>query len=87
MPVPGYFIIEFFTLSGRHIKTARYEAFQPLAGTTRPTKLVFVDTLREGHQSVLDYTNMQMRDLHDKIFTKQYLKKLVIKLKKSTFCS
>jgi hypothetical protein len=30
---------------------------------------------REG-RSVLDYTNMALRELPDKVFTKQYLKKL-----------
>lgn len=70
------FKAEFFTLSGRHIKTAYYEAYQTLGGAVRPTKLVFTDALREGHQTVLEYTDMQMRDLPDKVFTKQYLKKL-----------
>jgi hypothetical protein len=70
------FKAEFFTLSGRHIKTAFYKAYATLGGAVRPTRLVFSDALREGHQTVLEYSDMQMRNLPDKVFTKQYLKKL-----------
>ncbi len=35
-----------------------------------------VDALREGEQSVLTYSNMVLRKLPDKLFTKNYLKKL-----------
>ena len=34
------------------------------------------DALKEGEQSVLSYSGMKLRDLPDKIFTKDYLKKL-----------
>jgi hypothetical protein len=34
------------------------------------------DALRKGEQSVLDYSGMTPRDLPDKIFTKDYLKRL-----------
>ena len=67
---------EFYTLSGRLLKKARYENFKRLGGEIRPTRLVLVDTLREGEQSTLKYTNMKMRKLPDKVFTKDYLKKL-----------
>ena len=67
---------EFYTLSGRLLKTAKYENFKQLGGEIRPTRLVLVDSLREGEQSVLEYTNMKMRKLPDKVFTKDYLKKL-----------
>jgi hypothetical protein len=42
----------------------------------RPTILVIDDALRAGNRSVLEYANMAERDLPDKIFTKDYLKKL-----------
>ena len=41
----------------------------------QPTNL-FVFMLRKGEKSVLDYSAMKLRDLPDKIFTKDYLKKL-----------
>ena len=35
-----------------------------------------MDALRAGEQSVLEYSGMKLRDLPDKIFTKDYLKRL-----------
>ncbi len=67
---------EFYSLSDRLLKTARYEKFQMLHGKQRPTRLVMEDALRKGEQSVLEYSDMKLRDLPDKIFTKDYLKKL-----------
>lgn len=67
---------EFYSLSNRLLKTCRYEKFQTLAGKVRPTRLVMEDALRQGEQSVLDYSDMKLRDLPDKMFTKDYLKRL-----------
>jgi len=67
---------EYFALSGRLLKTALYQEFHDLGGQTRPTRLVIEDALRHGNRSVLEYSNMVERDLPDKIFTKDYLKKL-----------
>jgi outer membrane lipoprotein-sorting protein len=67
---------EFYSLSGRLLKTARYEDFQSLGGRVRPTRLVLQDALRKGEESVLVYTGMVLRDLPDKIFTRDYLKRL-----------
>lgn len=67
---------EFYSLSNRLLKTAKYQNFQSMGGKVRPTRLLMEDALRHGEQSVLDYQNMKLRDLPDKIFTKDYLKKL-----------
>ncbi len=67
---------EFYALSGRLLKTGYYQEFRTLGGETRPTRLVIEDSLRRGRRSVLDYREMIMRDLPDKMFTKDYLKKL-----------
>lgn len=67
---------EFYSLSNRLLKKCSYENFQTLAGRVRPTRLVMEDSLRSGEKSVLDYSEMKLRDLPDKIFTKEYLKKL-----------
>src|SRR5574343_559778 len=67
---------EFYSLSNRLLKKCSYENFQTLAGRVRPTKLVMEDALHSGEKSVLDYSEMKLRDLPDKIFTKEYLKKL-----------
>ncbi|CAH1084785.1 conserved hypothetical protein [Candidatus Nitrotoga sp. 1052] len=67
---------EFYALSGRLLKTGHYQEFRALGGETRPTRLVIEDSLRHGRRSVLEYRDMVIRDLSDKIFTKDYLKKL-----------
>lgn len=67
---------ELYALSGRLLKTCQYQDFRALGGATRPTKLVIDDALRSGNRSVLEYSNLVDRDLPDKIFTKDYLKKL-----------
>ncbi len=66
---------EFYSLSDRLLKTARYENFQPMLGKSRPTRLVMEDALRKGEESVLEYTAMRLRDLPDRIFTKDYLQR------------
>lgn len=67
---------EFYSLSDRLLKTCRYENFQLMAGRPRPTRLVMQDALRKGEESVLDYSGMVLKDLPDKIFTRDYLKRL-----------
>lgn len=67
---------EFYSLSNRLLKKCSYEDFRTLAGKSRPTRLVMEDALRSGEKSVLEYSEMKLRDLPDKIFTKEYLKKL-----------
>lgn len=67
---------DFMALSGRKLKTCRYDAFREMAGRVRPTRLVMDDALREGNRSVLEYGAMKLRDLPDKVFTRDYLKRL-----------
>lgn len=67
---------EFFALSGRLLKTCRYEEFRELAGRVRPTRLVMEDALKQGETSVLTYSNMVLQDLPERIFTREYLRRL-----------
>lgn len=67
---------EFYSLSNRLLKKSSYENFQMLAGRLRPTRLVMEDALRSGEVSTLEYREMKLRELPDKVFTKDYLKKL-----------
>ncbi len=67
---------EFYTLSGRLLKTCQYQNFRQLGGAVRPTVLVIDDALRAGNRSVLEYSNMTLRDLPERVFNKDYLKKL-----------
>jgi len=70
------FKAEFYSKSKRLIKTCHYEAYKELAGSIRPTRLVMIDGVTTERRSVLDYRDMVLRELPDKVFTKEYLKKL-----------
>ena len=67
---------EFYSLSDRLLKTCHYQKFERMAGRMRPTRLTMHDALRADEESVLEYADMRLRDLPDKIFTKDYLKRL-----------
>jgi hypothetical protein len=67
---------EFYALSGRLLKTCRYQNFREVAGTSRPTRLIMEDALIEGARSVLDYSDLRSKDLPDRIFAKDYMKRL-----------
>ena len=67
---------EFYSVSDRLLKSAKYDNYARLGGRSRPSRLVMHDALREGAESVLEYSDMKSRDLPDRIFTKDYLKRL-----------
>lgn len=67
---------EFYSVSGRLLKSCSYEGFKRVAGRIRPTRLVMQDALRADERSVLEYTDIRLRDLPDRVFTKDYLKRL-----------
>lgn len=67
---------QFFSLSGRLLKTCQYGNFRKIGGKVRPTKLVMEDALNRGEISTLEYSDMKLRELPDRIFTKEYLKRL-----------
>lgn len=67
---------EFYALSGRLLKTCRYDDFRTLGGRVRPTRLVMEDALKKGETSVLTYSNMALQDLPERMFTREYLRRL-----------
>ena len=67
---------EFYTRSGKLLKSARYEGYQDLGGKVRPTRLVLEDQMRKSEVSVMTYKNLTLRELEDHVFTKDYLKRL-----------
>ena len=67
---------EYYAISGRLLKTAQYRDYREAGGSLRPTRLIINDALREGHRSVMDYSNLRIRKIPDKFFNKDYLKKL-----------
>jgi outer membrane lipoprotein-sorting protein len=67
---------EFYSLSNRLLKTSSYEQFETMADKQRPTVMRIQDALKTGDTSMLEYSNMKLRDIPDKVFSKDYLKKL-----------
>lgn len=67
---------EFYSLSDRLLKTCLYENYKPLAGHERPTRLVMQNALVKDEESVLEYSNMRVLNLPDRMFTKDFLKRL-----------
>ena len=47
-----------------------------MAGRERPTRLVMQNALIKEEESVLEYSGMKVRDLPDRVFTKDFLKRL-----------
>jgi len=70
------FKAEFYTISGRLMKTCLYTDYKTMDGMIRPTKLIMKDALKKDEHSVMAYVGMKRRELADKVFTKDYLKKL-----------
>ena len=67
---------EFYALSGRLLKSCRYLNYKETGGALRPTRLVMEDALIEGAKSTLDYADLRPKDLPDRMFAKDYMKKL-----------
>ena len=70
------FKAEFYSLSDRLLKTCSYEGYRSLGGRVRPTRLVMTDAVKADTVSVMEYDAMKMVELPDKVFTKEYLKKV-----------
>jgi len=67
---------EFYSLSDRLLKTCLYQNFKTMAGRERPTRLVMQNALIKDEESILEYSGMKVRDLPDRMFTKDFLKRL-----------
>ena len=67
---------EFYSVSERLLKTCRYENFKTIGGRIRPTRLVLQDAIKKGDESILEYSTLKVRDLPDRMFTKEYLRRL-----------
>lgn len=68
--------VEFYTKSNKLMKVGDYTDYVDMGGVMRPSTLTLKDALTEGDYSVLKYEKLKKRKLQDKIFTKQFLRKL-----------
>jgi len=70
---------EFYGTSGRMLKNCTYERYVPLGGRSRPSRIIMNDPIVKGQNSVIEYAKMELKDLPDKFFTDDYMKKLSAK--------
>jgi len=59
---------EFYLTSGKHIKSAMFDEYGPVAGTTRLVRMTLYDQLRKQSHSVMRFSDFQPREVPDKLF-------------------
>ncbi len=67
---------EYFTVSGKSLKTATFEDFRMEAGAVRPMLIKFRDSLKKDQTSDLKFESMSKKTFNDSMFTKDYMKTL-----------
>lgn len=67
---------EYFTALGRLIKTGFFEEYRLINGTFRPTRITLIDAMQPQNRSILEYDHVELKPLPEKLFDKNYLKKL-----------
>lgn len=66
----------FYAISGKLLKSCYYTNYKDILKKKRPTRLVLDNPIVKGQKTIIDYYDMKLEDFSDKIFTKNYLKKL-----------
>lgn len=67
---------EFYAISGRFLKTCSFENYKTMAGKLRPSRLVLKDAIVRGQYSTIEYNEMNVTEIPEKNFTKEYMNKL-----------
>lgn len=64
---------EYYTETGKLLRTAVYEERKQLAGALRPSKITIENALEAGTKTVMTTLEMEVKDLPDLMFTKEAL--------------
>ena len=67
---------QFFALSDHLLKDCTYEDYRELGGRERPSKIVIHDAIVKDRHTTISYGGIRVDALTEKLFTKDYLKKL-----------
>jgi len=59
---------EFYLTSGKHTKSATFDAYIEEGGRTRLARMTIYDQIRKNSHSVLEYSGFEARELPDKLF-------------------
>lgn len=66
---------EFFAISGKLLKTAYYKGYKEILGKERPTRLEIHDAIRESEISILEYSNIKIKDTPEAYFQKSFMER------------
>ena len=64
---------EYYVVSGKHIKTAFFDKFMPIAGKTILQKMTIYDELKKDNKTVFEYLKIEEKQIPVKYFNKNYL--------------
>ncbi len=64
---------EFYLLSGKHYKTAFYDAYQNVNGHPILSRMTIVDEIRPGQKTTFEYLDIREKSIPIKYFNKNYL--------------
>jgi outer membrane lipoprotein-sorting protein len=67
---------EYFTTSGKSLKTIVFGEFSQAAGALRPLQATFIDSIHKDKKTILTFKAMTAKPLPDKIFSKHSLQTL-----------
>jgi outer membrane lipoprotein-sorting protein len=59
---------EFYLTSGKHTKSATFDAYSEEGGRTRLARMTIYDQIRKNSHSVMKYSGFEARELPDKLF-------------------
>ena len=68
--------VESYSLSDRLMRTAYYPNYVEVAGRFIPSRMLFVDELKEGEKSQVTIRDVSLSALPDSVFTKAYLERV-----------
>ena len=67
---------EFYAGTGTLLKTGTYDGYRDFDGHTLATRLTLVDAIRKDKKSVIEFGELRVRDIPDKLFNKNSMKSL-----------
>lgn len=64
---------EYYVISGKHIKTAIFDKFKPVAGRLILEQMTVYDELKKDRKTIFEYLTIAPKTLPAKYFNKNYL--------------
>lgn len=64
---------DFYTITGKLVKTMVYVKFEQMAGMIRPVQMMMTDAIQTTKKTVMVFKSMEKADLPSSMFTKSYL--------------